>query len=561
MTVDTKKVILKRTVRLAREGSFNSGAGKADRLPIGILASDGRRQRAAMRPADNDIPASFYTEMGELLKVELWGYKVDYFRVDAGASPQSRARAATAGWSEGTSSDLSSGNATIFGDPPTHAGSECRGGVVGSGQGWRKIAEVTPIAKRWAPADLGGQGLQCFGVVVAQDGDDWSASPGYTGTANNAEYASDDWGDGSKAPYLLYTFDRNRAPLPALVQSPEPSSPGGAATQVASLTGTEATIELLFVDPGDSCSLVEVEVYYDGATDAVPSPLYRKYGPVAPRVLNAAEQRYSVTLTGLPARTTLRHRVRPYDSEGKVAKGGEYGGWTSLAEGRIVTAYMPDVPVNPTMQSTPASPHIGGSLKSADPSDYLTGWEGTVRRANPDGTFTTLWSTRVDIGGGTVGPPPSPTRSDVTYGGDTLNAGDTVQWQHRHVNRDGVAGAWSPWYTKGIVAQVGPSISPADTSTKNLSRTPQLTITFEQSSDGYQVRLYRGGVLISDTGIVTIGAAGSVSWSIPAGVANWGDTLEVEAASRPVGGSLGPFSPRSGLYIDTLPTTTLSASV
>jgi hypothetical protein len=559
MMASTKTLKLVRSTRLAREGSFEAGAGADTRLPIGILTGDTRRHRAAMKPASG-FPAGFFDDMAEVIEVRLRAYQVDWFRVVAGTNPQVRIRRITnTTWTEGSSATLSSSNGggTTWPGPGSTATGEVRSQQMTPGQGWKQItlwhrdSRPDGFAKAWLPASLGGSGAGMNGVIVAQDGDDWTSDPGYTGTTNNAEWASDDWGDGGKTPELEFVFESNHKPSAPTVTSPEPSG-GGDAVLVASTAGTELTIDLLFVDEdaGDACPRVEIEVYGDAATDDSLAPLIRATGSVTPTVVNATLRQYRYKVTGLPARTTLRFRVRTQDDSGAS---NAWGAWTSLTDGRVQTAYVAGVPLNPVMQTRPDGPHILGTINSPDAGDFATAWEGEFYRDTQSGRVT-LWAPGpIQIGG-------APTRSDVEYAGAALSPGDVVTWRHRHHNRDGVPGAWSPEYFTTIVAQVGPSISPGDTGTKLLSRTAQLTITFEASSDGYQVRLYRSGVLVHDTGVVTIGAAGSVNWNIPAGVANWGDRLDVEAASRPAGGSLGPFSPRSGLQINTLPSTTLTAS-
>jgi len=247
----------------------------------------------------------------------------------------------------------------------------------------------------------------------------------------------------------------------------------------------------------------------------------------------------------LPAQTAMRKRLRTQDQKGL------WGAWTSLANGYIQTAYKPGVPANPSMGTDPnGPPHIFGTLNGPG---TISGWEGNFYRDTPQGRITLWASGMIDIGGGT--------RSDVLYAGTTLNDADVVKWTHRHRNQDGVVGPFSSEYTTTMHTLVGPSITPSSNATKLLSRTAQITITFDVSSDGYQWRLYRAGALIYDSGLVTIGAAASVNVNLPAGIVNWGDNLEIEAADRAVGAvALGPFSPRSTLHVNALPSTTLTVS-
>jgi hypothetical protein len=546
-----KTIKLKRGTRLAKEGSFLAGAGRDDRLPVGIMAADSRRQRAYLQLQDDSFPATWWDEMFELEAIELWAYKVSYYRVDEGASPRARVRRTTARDPEGTSDTLSStnGGGAVWPGPATHAGSEVRGPVLPTATGrWVKVATITPLGRTWAPTRLGGSGTAMTGLVIAQDNDDWTSTPSFTATLNNVEFASDDWGDGSKAPYLLFRFSDNQPP-----SAPVPTSPdlgGSSAVVVGTSSGTELTVEFLYSDPdGDPIKRVEMEVYGDGETSTDPAISTRlaTTGAVTPTPLGPLNA-YRVKLTGLPSRTTMRARLHVQDARNA------WSDWTLLTEGRFTTAYVPGAPLQSLMQTDPDRPDIFGTLNTPDASDHVTGWEGEFYRDTPQGRIT-LWAPGMqDIGG-------SSTRSQVEYAGAVLNDGDVVRWRHRHRNRDGVVGAWSEELSTTIESQVGPTISPGDTGTKVLTRTPALTLTFDGSSDGYQYRLYRAGVLVHDSGVVGISAAGSTVVTVPAGYLNWGDTIEVDAAGRPAGtGTLGPFSPPVSLYIDTLPTTSIAAS-
>lgn len=548
-----KTIRLKRTTRLAKEGSFLAGAGRDERLPVGILTSDSRRHRAYLQLQDNAFPSGFWDEMFRLDDIELWAYKVGYFRVDAGTSAQVRVRRTTAREAEGTSDTLSStnGGGSVWPGPATHAGSEVRGPVLPDASGrWVKVATITSLGRTWAPSRLGGSGTSMFGLVMAQDNDDWSASPSYTATVNNAEFASDDWGDGSKAPYLKFKFSDNQPPSAPAPTSPEFVDGGSSAVVVGTTAGTDLTVEFLYSDPdGDAIRRVEMEVYGDGETSVDPAVSARlaTTDAVTPTPLGPLNA-YRVRLTGLPARTTMRARLRVQDVRDA------WSDWTLLTDGRFTTAYVPGAPLQSLMQTDPDRPDIFGTLNTPDANDFVTGWEGEFYRDTPQGRIT-LWAPgMVDVGG-------SSSRSQVEYTGAVLNDGDVVKWRHRHRNRDEVIGAWSEELTAVIKAQVGPTIAPGDTGTKLTTRTPALTLTFDGSSDGYQYRLYRAGVSIFDSGVVSISAAGSTAVTVPSGYLNWGDTIEVDAAGRPAGtGVLGPFSPVVSLYIDTLPTTSIAAS-
>jgi hypothetical protein len=368
-----------------------------------------------------------------------------------------------------------------------------------------------------------------------------------SGTASTIEFYSRHMDVAYRRPYIELTYLDNAPP-----DAPQITSPVGSTTpeMIGTVTGIRDTTAYLFSDPnaGDTNAKVQVQYYGAGATDSSPGTAIADSGAITPTPLGALNA-FTVTVTGLPVRTAMRKRVRVQDQKGA------WGNWTSLANGYIQTAYQPDIPANPSMGTDPnGPPHIFGTLSTLDYADSVSGWEGNFYRDTPGGRILLWASGTVDIGLGS-------TRSDVPYAGTALNDGDVVKWSHRQRNRDGVWGPFSPEYTTTMHTLVGPSITPSSNATKLLSRTAQITITFDVSSDGYQWRLYRAGALIYDSGVVTIAAAASVNVNLPAGV-NWGDNLEIEAADRAAGAAaLGLFSPRSTLHVNALPSTTLTVSL
>jgi hypothetical protein len=555
MAIKSRSIALKRSTRLAKEGSFEAGAGKDDRLAIGILSSDSRRQRAYARLADNRFPATFWDGMFKVDRVELWGYKVSYYRTTEGGPGRVRVRRATAGQAEGTSPTLSSSNGggAVWPGPATHAGSEVRGPAIPSGTGkWVKIADVTTPSKVWWPQSLGGTGSKVngddmLGLVLAQDGDDWSGSPGFTSTTDNVEFASDDWGDGSKRLELRVFYDDNRPPSTPTVTSPEPGSTDGVV--VGTTAGTELSVEYTYADQdGDAIGAHELEVYPQSVTDETATTANRTAttGAVAPGDA-IAFLKYRATIANLPARADLRYRLRVRDARGA------WSGWTSLADGRFQTAHRPGAPLQSVMTTNPEAVTIAGTLNGPG---TISGWEGEFYRDTQQGSVT-LWAPGMqDIGGAS-------TRSSVPWAGVQLNDGDVVRWRHRHRNEDGVVGDWSSWLTTTMRTPVGTTISPADTTTKLTTRTPTLTLTFPEASDAYRLLVRRNGEQIWDSGTVacTPGTSASAVIAAAAGL-TWGDTFEVQAAGRPSGTSAapGPFGPWTTLYITTLPTTSIAAS-
>lgn len=552
MALQTKTIRLKRSTRLALDGAFLAGAGKDERLPIGILSGDNRRHRAYARLADNRFPSDFWDSMYRIERVELWAYKVSYFRVtDGSGSGRVRIRRATAGQTEGTSDTLSStnGGGAVWPGPATHAGTEVRSATLASGTNkWVRVAVITTLTKSWWATRLGGSNDTMHGIVIAQDNDDWTSTPGYTSTADNVEFASDDWGNGSKAMELRFVYEDNQPPTAPTIRSPEP---GGNPTVVATTSGKELTVEFDFNDADDSvCAKAELEVYPDAITDATAEGTTptATTGSITPTG-TATARRYKVRLTGLPARTNQRFRLRTLDPGGTV-----WGPWTSLASGRIKTAYSPGTPLNPAMAKNPLANSVSATISSLDSGDYVTGMWVKAWRDLVTGPFLLWDSGIIDAGDG------SSRSATESWGGRPVVDGDKIRWRIALVNRDDILSPFTDDITTTLKTQVGPTITPASEATKLLSRTAAITFTFSESTNGYQFRLYRDGVQIHDSGLVAFSAATSVAPTLPSGLVNWGETLEIEAAGRPVStGILGDFSPRSKLYVNELPTTVTTA--
>lgn len=529
-------------------GGNNRGSGNDLHAPVGLSAGNLFRE---LQRFDHDWSGVYQIEKAELILTRTGGVHVAF-----GGSPRIQGRRVTAEWSEngGGENSWSASASTHWGNKPSTSGSGVADlALQATGADGTSKLDVTDIMEAVAPASvLKRNGQPCGGNtnrgIELRSFDEGSSSRTTEFYTRRAAAA--------RRPQIKLTFSDNAPPLAPTVTSPVGTTD---AAVIGTASGTEDTTSFGYSDPdGDAIALVQLQYYDAFATDdesgnIIAGTLMRDTGGVTPTPLGA-QSAYSRTVTSLPAKTSMRKRLRAQDARGR------WGPWTRLSEGFIRTAYRPGVPSNPVMQTTPDRPHIYGTL---DGPGTISGWEGEFYRDTTSGRIT-LWAPGMqDIGG-------SPTRSDVEYQGTTLNPGDVVRWKHRHRNEDGVVGDWSPEYSTTIREQIGPTITPADTGTKLLSRTAQITITFPQASDGYGYRLYRGGALVHDSGLVVIGSASSVNVNLPtvsgAPVATWCDELEIEAAARPTGSgaALGsasaPWSPRSGLRINCLPTTSLTVS-
>lgn len=298
-----------------------------------------------------------------------------------------------------------------------------------------------------------------------------------------------------------------------------------------------------------------VQVFADGATDGAPGSELAGFFGAGVDVGGGSWRMGPIVIS---ARTLLRYRVRAY-IEIPPPGASQYTDWTSLANGRIIGRWAVHAPSAPWMDKGPDSPTIAGSLSVGDTDDYISGVEIEVYRDTAGGAVT-MWAPGViGIGG-------SPTRSETPYAGVALSPGMVLRWHMRHVDRDATVGEWTSWQYTTVVAEAGPdNMSPLDPSTKLLTLTPDLTIANSVAFDAYRWRLFRGGSEIHDSGELAMASGTSIVVTPTAGLLAWGDgaatPLEWEAAIHRTGagGGLGPFSPRRGLRIDTLPPATLAA--
>lgn len=519
-------------------GGSLRGNGSDDHAPIGLHGGVVFRE---LLDFDYD-----FSGMYRIRRAWLVMRTTGQVHVARGANPRVTVKRATEGWRQdgGGENSWSTSAAEKWPGPATTG--DVDSDVLRTGDDVEDRILITPHVNAWAPSS-----------VVRSDG---RAGSGTSSDRRGLRVQSIDEGSTSRTtewfsrrasavgrrPTIEVEYDDNRPPEVPTIRYPEAADPALVATQ----NGDELTVIFLFTDQdsGDRCTAVALEVYGDAATDTA---LGTRIGAVTAAPADAGSLNlHSVTLAGLPTRTTMRFRIAVQDS----ANPGAWSGWTPLADGRFQTAYAPGIPLQPLMTSDPDDTHIFGTIASLDPSDVVTAWQGVLRRHNPDGSVTDMWTpSAIDVS--------SVRRPDIRVSWSVMpRAGDVISWQHRHTNRDGIVGPWSPEYTTTMVSRVGPTVTPADDSTKLTSRSGPVTIA-ASSFDAYQYRLYRGDALVHDSGLVTLSSTTSTSVSLPSDKVGWGDRLTIEAAVRPAGTSqLGDFSPRSPLAFVTLPTTVLTVS-
>jgi len=175
------------------------------------------------------------------------------------------------------------------------------------------------------------------------------------------------------------------------------------------------------------------------------------------------------------------------------------------------------------------------------------------------GATITKWdSGEVAVGG-------SSTRLDVAYGGTGLVYGTPYRLRVRLANRDGVWSDYTADFYFTPLESVGPNVVlrqggvslAADKSVLVLSKTPTFRLSDPGAAniDRVRSRYYSPtGVLLHDTGEVTVASAATQDVVVPAGVWDWGQEPQHEHAIRLTGNAnLGPFRERATAHLDTVP--------
>jgi hypothetical protein len=450
----------------------------------------------------------------------------------------------------------------VAADPNTTVAGQVDTGVIASpADGKWLTLDITALAEAFAPSYVqkrsgaGGDANANYGLRLRAFVETNDAA----GNNGQSTFWSGMTAPAARRAHVILTYLDNHQPNAPIVNSPEMS--GSSPAIVGSYTGTELPIDFLFSDSdkSDVLSNVKVEMHGDGATDTSPALLVTKVGGQY-QLPGLHHWGVKPNFTTLQPRVNRRFRLQTTDNRGSTDSAGK---WTSLADGRVFLAYKSRKPVNVVMTTNPDGPVISATINSADPGDFITAAEPEVWRDTPTGKQS-LFAPGMDTVGG------SPTRVSIAYSGTALAIGDKVSMRIRVNGRDGVTGDWSDTVTVTMRAQTGPAtMTPADTSTKLTSRTQQFTIGDVAAFDGIQYRYYRDDELIHDSGLIAVSSGTTTNFNAPTvngvPVLQWGDgvtnTTEWEAAVRPTGTlSLNPFSPRHGIRVNSLPSTTVTVS-
>jgi hypothetical protein len=523
----------------------NSQTGAEDHLPVGrsITPTNPTIYRALMRFFVT-TPGGLYDGGGiyRLVRATLWmrTSSADTHLVK-GSSPSITIRRVTSTWSataSGTSEGTWSSGYVVTAQPTSTATGELVKAIPNDDAKWRSF-DVTAIVGAWMPVS-----------VVLPSGSPGGAQPDYgllvratdeTVVTSAQEFNSS--GTDTARPYLEVEYEESAPPRAPIISSPI-TGDGGAAGLSASTSGRQLVVTGTAddPDPGQVVPVQQVQVYGDAATDGALTTVIQNV------TFTGLRNAFTLTLPAtLISRATYRHRVRSGD--GSTA----WGPWTSLANGRFSPVPQPGIPNAPYFVPYGTSGNdIYASLVSGDSADYITASDIEVYEDPASGGAILKWASGEQSIGGTS------TRAEVSYGGSQLLVGRIYRWRIRLRNRDSVWSPWTAWQFVTIVEVTGPdSLSPQSTATKQLTRTPTLTVAHSANFDAHQVRIYAAtGELIHDSGLVAHASDTSVDYVVPSGLLEWGSEPTWEAAVRLTGaGELGPFSPRFPFRINSLPAT------
>lgn len=560
--------VLIRTFEIKKEQSYRNsparGSGKDKHVPLG-LASD-VTYRAAMKAALD------WTGVYQIVSLYFVFKSSQERHVSYGSAATIEVRRAAEAWATGGGDEgsWSATNSDRAWPGPSLTGTTFQAGPWSNGQKQLQTrrVDVTEWADDWAPGEysdhpvLSSDGV-AFGAGEPNDGFGLRAASESLNSSRFEMFGSRVATD-SRKPYLELHYIANIPPNVPVIISPPPRLYGDD-VDVVSTFADQLPIEFLYSDPdssGQSILRASIEVFGDAATDETPGPRIASV-ELVPSALGPLSA-YRVVLTALDVdadqtftpRTWMRYRVASQDNESS------WGKPTSLEDGRFRTVYRAYAPAQPFMAPLVERSVIYGSINSNDTGDYVTAWEGEFYRDTASGAVT-LWAPgAVAVGG-------EPTRVGMPYEGVSLVDSEVVRWRHRLFNRDGAPGDWSGWLLTKVVAPSGPNaMSPVDTSTKLLSRTPTLTVGNNQNLgggtpffDGYRARLYRSGDEIWDSGETTVESAVSTPVEVPVGILGWSDgsddktPLEWDASIRLLGADdlYGPASARYAIRINGLP--------
>jgi len=171
-------------------GGAKYGAGAANSLPVG--GWQGWTYRSAVKFASIS-----WTKVRAVKSATLHLRTTDQIRVGFGGNPKLEVRRITEGWTAGSSSSPSSGNAVVWPGPSTTTS----GAVVASmpnGEGADKSISVTAIVRAWAPVAAGGSAAGYYGLMLREVS---------SGESNTTEVVAEEIGGNAAEAYLTVELE------------------------------------------------------------------------------------------------------------------------------------------------------------------------------------------------------------------------------------------------------------------------------------------------------------------------------------------------------------------
>jgi hypothetical protein len=510
--------------------SPNDGAGAIDQLPIGAFGGVVYRGLVQM-------PSLDWTGLGvrRVVSAKLKLKNDAPVIVSRGAQPRIYARQISGAWNEGSMTSFGAGAAVAYPGPGA-TGSSLDSGELSTVDGAWVEVDVTTIVRAWAPTTVeNGLGQANYGFQLR------SFDEGTT--SRTTEFWSDDT---SFAPQLVITYETNTAPnAPTLTNLAAAENGDPVIAEVSRSTGVpRVTFTGAHSDPdvGDYASAVQVQVFADGATDAVPgTPLVDSTTNFTGTVTAFG---VSVDVSALTIGTTYRSRVKTRD------RWGAWGAWSSLTTQRWKPNTVPGVPTNRAVDPTSLTPDFFGTLSDPDPGAAISEVRIVVYQDTTSGAVL-LWDAWTASGG---------QRFQIDYSGLSLNFGTTYRWAAQVRDNVGSVGPLSSFDSWQPLDVTGPTnMTPRTIETKQNTLTPTLTVGHGSPFDSYELQVSRTSGGPADMWTKTATHTSTTSIGVVYGTGGGANTLEWgrqffwRARVRVGGVTWSEWSPWYPFYINALP--------
>jgi hypothetical protein len=313
-------------------------------------------------------------------------------------------------------------------------------------------------------------------------------------------------------------------------------------------TGTDVNVSGTWSSEhaNDQLMALEVVILSSTATDAVPGTPIQRRVPKRGDSTDAwslGSAKWSGRIAGLAHHTTYKVRAR---CKGHLG----WGPWSSLTGQTFITNARAGVTTFAWTAGT-LTPTFSARIKTADPSDSISGIQVQVMEDYSANLTVTRWDSGKVLVGGT------PNTATVTYAGEALVWGGNYRARVLLWDASGQESTWSAWTALPIVQNAGPTVTPSDTVTR-LSATPTWTIARAAAFDGYQLQAFAtddmSGSPVYDSGTVAVTSSTSENHTAASALPS-GSFPFIRARVRTTGQpDLGVWSASVPNYIAAAPT-------